>query len=427
MKTPSLKHSREQGSALLITLTLGVILLIGLTAYLMLLGTQKKLGTRSQSWNAALTMAEAGIEEGLAQANSSTSIFTTNTSNPDFSNNGWGTSGSFYGPVNRNLQGGFYSVVISQSAPPTIYATGYVTVPISGDEVSRTVRVTTAAQGLFIFDLGAVDNINFNGNGVASDSYNSHDTNLSTGGQYDSSKTSTNGSIASKDGLVDLGNHTIDGSLYLGPTASYAGNGTVSGSINYNYNVQFPDVTLPSGASSWPTMVPLTVKISNKWVTYYDFTTSGSYILSSDYPITVESGININLNVTSTTFSPTSLQIHGGVTNSGTAKLYINGPTSVSISGNTAIDASNRPENLWYFGLPTLTSITYGGNSMFVGVIYAPEANLTLNGGGNASGIQGASVSKTITMNGHYNFHYDESLATNGPTRGFVVTSWTEL
>jgi hypothetical protein len=30
-------------------------------------------------------------------------------------------------------------------------------------------------------------------------------------------------------------------------------------------------------------------------------------------------------------------------------------------------------------------------------------------------------------LNGHYDFHYDESLATNGPTRGFIATSWQEL
>ena len=39
----------------------------------------------------------------------------------------------------------------------------------------------------------------------------------------------------------------------------------------------------------------------------------------------------------------------------------------------------------------------------------------------------GASVSYSVKMNGHYNFHYDESLMSSGPSRGYIVTSWREL
>jgi len=60
-------------------------------------------------------------------------------------------------------------------------------------------------------------------------------------------------------------------------------------------------------------------------------------------------------------------------------------------------------------------------------VLYAPDSVLTLNGGGNNIGIVGAAIARQITMNGHYNFHYDESLATNGYTRDYVVNSWQEL
>jgi hypothetical protein len=62
-----------------------------------------------------------------------------------------------------------------------------------------------------------------------------------------------------------------------------------------------------------------------------------------------------------------------------------------------------------------------------VGVIYAPSAELTLNGGGNNNGLIGSSITKTITMNGHYDFHYDEALGNLGPAAGFAPTSWTEL
>jgi hypothetical protein len=75
-----------------------------------------------------------------------------------------------------------------------------------------------------------------------------------------------------------------------------------------------------------------------------------------------------------------------------------------------------------------VTDITYGVTTSFIGAIYAPEANLTLNGGGNNNGLIGSSITKSIVaMNGHYNFHFDEDLLTAGPVKAYVVTSWKEL
>ena len=176
---------------------------------------------------------------------------------------------------------------------------------------------------------------------------------------------------------------------------------------------------LPAGANGW--------NIATTTNGNYDFKVSGNYTINQNQPIIVEAGVTVTLNVTATTFDPSSLQIHGDTSNSGTAIIYFNGPTSATIHGNEAVDASNRPENLYYYGLDSLTSLTFGGTSSFVGVIYAPNATLTLNGGGNNIGLIGSAVVNSITMNGHYNFHYDESLANIGVSRGFIATSWQEL
>ena len=324
MKMHFQKQPREQGSALIITLTLGVILLVVMISYLMLLTTQKNLVTRSQAWNGSLTMAEAGIEEGLAQVNASASNaifnFTSSTPTNNFAGNNWGGgAGNPYGPKSGVLLGGSYKAIIMTNSPPTIYATGYATVPIVGGTISRTIKITTVQESLINVGLGALGAIDFKGNGVATDSYNSHDTNFSTLGQYDPSKTSTNGSIASQDGLVSLGNHTINGDLYLGPTASYSGSGTIDGTVDNNYNVQFPDVGLPPGANGWT--IASTTNISG--TPTYDFTNTGNYKIITDHPIIIEAGVTVNLNVTSSSFSPASLIIHGRTVNSGTAYFYI--------------------------------------------------------------------------------------------------------
>ena len=81
-----------------------------------------------------------------------------------------------------------------------------------------------------------------------------------------------------------------------------------------------------------------------------------------------------------------------------------------------------------YYGLKSNTSLKFSGNAAFTGVIYAPYADFTLGGGGNDTyDFVGASVSKTATLNGHFNFHYDESLAARFPIKRYVVYSWNEL
>ena len=53
---------------------------------------------------------------------------------------------------------------------------------------------------------------------------------------------------------------------------------------------------------------------------------------------------------------------------------------------------------------------------------------MTLNGSGNTVyDFVGAGVAKTITMNGKFNFHYDEALGVYGPNRGYIVSSWNEM
>ncbi|MBW8864004.1 MAG: hypothetical protein JF609_03590 [Verrucomicrobia bacterium] len=416
MKTQTNRKPSNQGSALVITLVLVTIMLLTAASYLQLLGTQKTIVVRSESWNASLIMAEAGVEEGLAQANSNpNNLLTTN----DFSGNSWGfdNNNQVFGPMTHSVQGGKYIASISNTAPPVIYASGMATVPVSGDTITRKVRVGTKKQVFSNLPMGAKGNIDMKGNGIAVDSWNSRDPNWSTAGVFDPKKTSTNGDVASLGGLVNLGNHTIDGSLYLGPTATYGGGGTVTGTIHTDANINFPDIILPN--VTWSS-APLSGGI-------HTFTTSGNYTVADNLPVVVTPGVSVLLNVTTAvSYSPTSIQINGGTTNSGTAYIYLNGPPSLVMAGNSAPDASLRPENLRYYGLPSLTSVTISGTATFTGVLYAPEADITLNGGGSGNDFVGSMVANNIRLNGGYNIHYDVSLSTSGPGY-YVANSWQEL
>src|SRR5882672_783086 len=60
--------------------------------------------------------------------------------------------------------------------------------------------------------------------------------------------------------------------------------------------------------------------------------------------------------------------------------------------------------------------LSLSGNGQFTGAIYAPNADLSLGGGGNEVwDFVGSSVTRSVTLNGHYNFHYDEQLEKSGP------------
>src|SRR6185312_16312321 len=100
MKIQASQKALSQGSALVITMVLGVIMLIIVGSYLQMMGTQKTLVVRSETWNGSLCIVEAGVEGALSQMNA-----TPNFSPPnDFSANGWGRAGIVNGPVARTLQ-----------------------------------------------------------------------------------------------------------------------------------------------------------------------------------------------------------------------------------------------------------------------------------------------------------------------------------
>ena len=104
------------------------------------------------------------------------------------------------------------------------------------------------------------------------------------------------------------------------------------------------------------------------------------------------------------------------------------GGSSTSISGNGFVNESGNTLKLEYWGLPSNTSIDLGGNAGFVGAVYAPQADLRFNGGGNTTtDFIGGAVTKTATLNGHFNFHYDEALKKLGPFKGYVASSWDEM
>ena len=107
-------------------------------------------------------------------------------------------------------------------------------------------------------------------------------------------------------------------------------------------------------------------------------------------------------------------------------KIYVTG--NASLSGNGVMNLNQDASKYSIYGLPSCTSISLSGNAAFTGTIYAPGADLSLNGGGNnVYDCVGAVVVNNAYFHGHFNFHYDERLGRNGGKSQFRVASWSEI
>lgn len=416
------KRARARGSVLLVTLFMGTLFGMFLASYLYIERSQKLMVSRSQAWNASLAMAEAGVEEALAQLNPGAPLPPV----IDRSANGWGgPTNGLYGPVTRNFSNAAYTVVITTNTMPIIYSTGRVMVPSLGATLFRTLRVMTTNVPVFTIGMAAIGDINFNGNNVGTDSFNSSNTNLSTNGRYDPTKTSTNGTVASVGGVVNVGNANVKGSVLLGPTASSAikNNGVITGGVSNDFNVNFPDVKLPSGSAIAATSTTQTI---NGTSFQYVFSTSGYYSIHNlSGNVYVSPGAQVTLLLTGNA-AATTIEV-GSNTNgvSGQLSIYMDGPTFTV--GGSAIDDGGVASNLSYYGTTNNTAIKFNGNASFIGTIYAPEATFSLGGGGSSTyDFVGSCVVNTISMIGHYLFHFDEALL-NGSNRGYVANGWQEL
>lgn len=410
MKTD--RFSRQTGSVLLGTMIFVIAIAAFLVSYLLLVQHSNSTVARAQQWNSALAVSEAGIEEGLANLNTAAISKSSNAIS--------------FSAFSRSLNGGNYYVNSSAvGMVSTITSTGVVSAPVSSQTIGRTVRVTAQRQALFSKGVISMTYIDMNGNGIAADSFNSHDTNQSVNGKYVASYFSgTNGDIAAVGGIVNLNNHTISGDLYLGPNAELV-RGNVTGDIYTDWNMQFGDVSVPQYDVNG-------VDISGMWTpapgtsSAHTFTNSGYYTVWDNGDIIVKPGVTVTLDVKKTDYSPSALNIMGGITNPATVVMYqMSG--SLKLSGGSSGGAFNsRPENFQYFGGTNLTSIEYSGTSDFYGVIYAPQADMRLSGGGSGVNFVGSFLVKSLTMNGGYNIHYDTSLV--GLYWGlFVAGSWQEL
>jgi hypothetical protein len=259
-------------------------------------------------------------------------------------------------------------------------------------------------------------------------------------GMYDPSKRKDNASIATNSGLTNafnVGTAIIRGKISTGPGGvphivgtgsvgdeswvSGGNNGIQAGAFKDDMNVNFADVKEPFASALPPTggtdasgNTYTYILSDGDWQISSPLKFNGQVLVTGDAVLYVTSSVNFG--------SGEFIKIQPGAS----LKLYVSAK-DVSIGGQGVLNETGDASNFSYYGLPDNTKFAFSGNSALVGTIYAPQADFTLGGGGSTVyDFIGASITKTVQMNGHYNFHYDENLQRVGPQR-WVAVSWDEI
>ena len=258
-----------------------------------------------------------------------------------------------------------------------------------------TEQVDVSAEAIAMFDwnlcgpLVGIDWISIPG-GPFTDSY------LSGEGHYLSQAARQNGNLCSDGPILLDGNAIVNG--HANPGRGYAtiisGNALVTGSTSPRLRpLELPDVDMREAAYfNGNDDLPLIQK-GNSWVSPVD--ANGNFLLDGNRTYTIPEG-TYYLNDFRLTGSST-LNFEGPTT------LYLTG--NLDTSGGELFNHTQLPNNLKIYMRGGTARVT--AKVDFYGVVYAPNTELLLDGGGE---FYGALVGRTLELTGNNAIHYDEDL-----------------
>ena len=347
-------QKRERGSILLVTVVITAIIGVALASYLSLIQAQNLSVTRSQNWNSAIPICEAGIEEAMAHLNNVGSTYR--------GTNGWVLSNGTYNRTNT-INGYRYEVELSAADSPVITSYGYVPAPLGKGEIARAVQVVTSKQSSGMRGLVAKGAITL-GPGSVVDSY---DSRITFG--YIAGSARSNAFVGAVYGNI-TGGDVIKGNASTGP--SFTISTTVTGSKSDDLSMSFPPVQTPfNGGFSPP---------ANVTITTTNFDLSVVTITTNTYPSPAPgSGVITNRYVQTNSAAPAS----GGystVSLTITNTQYPSGSVGTITTNSTYLTGQRTtPASGTYYGLTSTTSPTRYSYYRIDSYVYSTNMFVTTN------------------------------------------------
>ncbi|MDB6115476.1 MAG: hypothetical protein JWQ62_2421, partial [Lacunisphaera sp.] len=209
-----------------------------------------------------------------------------------------------------------------------------------------------------------------------------------------------------------------------------------------DFNSTFPNPTTPTPATgittissdinssrTLPGASDTHVVVGGVDTYYYNFTGSAGLRLAGSDMVTIAAGKNVVFLMNNSSGAD-AVVVTGtaGITVSAAASLNVYTNGNVRIAGSGMANTNNNPASNMFWGTNS-TSQTFdiSGNGKLTAVIYAPNAIVSLNGGGATGLMLGAVVAKDITMNGGTAFHYDDALGRLTTGNPYGISKWREL
>lgn len=460
MKTHAALPRSERGSVLIVAMLLAAILGISLASYLKMSNNSLNLAQRTFYSNAALNLAEVGLEEAISRFNDLDNAASAAAAwpSPWTRNDATGTYGpyavnNFTGfTVGPNTTGSVKVYVKNYAglagATPIIVAKSTITLP-KGRPIEKYIEVTLRKRSLFANGLVARNNIAWVGHPSA-DSWDSDPDNNGVHVAYPGAGRTANVVVGSISGNIGLAGGEVWGYAKTGISGTITGGsvhplGTTTDDPTRrtnDFNATFPNPSIPT-----PTIVNVRASAYNNNTTlpeagdnsvivagvqtyYYKFTGTTAVNLSGTKTLTISAGKNVVFLATASNTTTDVISVTGNAgVNVGlgaTWNVYSNG--NVKIAGNGFGNANNNAASTIFWGTNTANqTIDISGNATTTCCIYAPNANVSMNGGGSSGLMNGSIVANTITMNGGTEFHYDDALGRLTTGNPYGIGKWREL
>lgn len=456
------RRAAQRGSLLIVAMLLAAIIGIALTSYLKLSRTTLEVAARSFLQNAAVNLAETGLEYALYSLNQQQSggvpLATAWA--------GWTTDSSAHTAVRTFPASGYYEPVPNARGTVRVFVSNYDVVagaPVlvakatvnpgdSSQAVVKYLQVSLSRRSLWGFGLVGKTWVHLNSNARADSWISDPDANPATAAlAYAVGLRRDNGSV----GTVSAANGALalDSNAEIFGTAN-TGGGTVTTNSNVriygstspgtpkvdpsrvhtDFTFTFPPITVPSpatvniltssitGNTTLPAATHLKNAADNRY--YYRFGVGTNINMDSNKTLTItDSVVLLFENHAGVQTIHTSSNAHFNVTAGKTVEIYTNG--NIALDSNNNLNVGNEAKNLRIYGTSTTAqSFVLSSNVNIYGCIYAPFATFTIDSN---CKLQGSVIANTIQMDSNAVFHYDESLGNLGGSGGYRVNRWREL
>ena len=300
---------------------------------------------------------------------------------------------------------------------------------------TRMIEAVAKPVGVFGNAILGDESVRMTDHNIVVDSYDSRDDSKSTNGKYDPAKAQENGNVSTNSSDFDAGHAHIHGSAYTNG-GSVEDSENITGEIHNDFYQELPSVTAP-GISPDPG-TPESVRDSTVLTaqagspSHYKLSeitlTSDKVLRIQGDPQGGETYIEILVTGSISTKGFSSITIDPGVY----VRIFVQGDVDIAGGGivnpnlalNLQIYGVEPPED--QDGTKPPRDIKIAGSGTFTGAIYAPDHDITLVGGGNATGSSGSFIGKSVRMTGIQSIHYDEALVDGGLIADYRIVSWFE-